>query len=78
MMSRIYWAYTATLLGDYLDITGQQPARPDAYASERYSASQKVGEDIRNSGGAGLLYDSLRRRNGVNVVAHTRRSRARS
>ncbi|MDE5445266.1 RES family NAD+ phosphorylase [Bradyrhizobium hipponense] len=72
-MSRTYRAYTATLLGDYLDITGQQ-LRPDVYASERYDASQKLGEDIRASGGAGLLYDSLRRRTGINVVAHRPRN----
>jgi hypothetical protein len=69
-MSRTYRAYTATLLGDYLDIRGQQLTCPDVYASERYDASQKLGEDIRTSGGAGLLYDSLRRRTGINVVAH--------
>jgi hypothetical protein len=73
-MSRTYRAYTATLLGDYLDITGQQLARPDVYASERYEASQKLGENIRASGGAGLLYDSLRRRTGINVVAHRPRN----
>jgi hypothetical protein len=73
-MSRTYRAYTATLLGDYLDITGQQLARPDVYTSERYDASQKLGEDIRASGGAGLLYDSLRRRTGINVVAHRPRN----
>jgi RES domain-containing protein len=44
--------------------------RPDVYASDRYVASQKLGEDVRASGGAGLLYDSLRRRNGSNAVAH--------
>ena len=73
-MSRTYRAYTATLLGDYLDITGQQLARPDVYASERYDASQKLGEDIRTSGGVGLVYDSLRRRTGINVVAHRPRN----
>ena len=73
-MSRTYRTYTATLLGDYLDITGQQLARPDVYASEGYDASQKLGEDIRASGGAGLLYDSLRRRTGINVVAHRPRN----
>jgi hypothetical protein len=73
-MSRTYRAYTATLLGDYLDITGQQLARRDVYASERYDASQRLGEDIRASGGAGLLYDSLRRRTGINVVAHRPRN----
>lgn len=73
-MSRIYRAYTATLLGDYLDIRGQQVSRPDVYASERYDAPQKLGEDVRASGGAGLLYDSLRRRVGTNVVAYRPRN----
>jgi hypothetical protein len=49
---------------------GQQVARPDVYASDRYDASQKLGEDVRASGGAGLLYDSLRRHAGSNAVAH--------
>jgi len=73
-MSRTYRAYTATLLGDYLDIRGQQLTRADVYASERYDASQKLGEDVRASGGAGLLYNSLRRRTGINVVAHRPRN----
>ena len=69
-VSRTYRAYTATLLGDYRDIRGQQATRSDVYASERYDASQKLGEEVRASGGAGLLYNSLRRQAGVNVVAH--------
>ena len=73
-MSRTYRAYSATLKGNYLDIRGQQLARPDVYASERYDASQKLGEDVRASGGAGVLYDSLRRRGGINVVAHRPRN----
>jgi hypothetical protein len=73
-MSRTYRTYTATLLGDYLDIRGQQLTRPDLYASDRYVASQKLGEDVRASGDAGLLYDSLRRRNGGNAVAHRPRN----
>jgi hypothetical protein len=73
-MSRVYRAYTAILLGDHLDITGQQATRPDVYAGERYDASQKFGEEVRASGGAGLLYDSLRRRTGVNVVGHRPRN----
>ena len=68
-MSRTYRAYTATLLGDYLDIRGQQAEHPDVYASDCYDASQKFGEEVRTSGGAGILYDSLRRRTGINVVA---------
>ena len=73
-MSRTYRVYTATLLGDYLDIRGQQLTRPDVYASDRYDTSQKLGEDVRASGGAGLLYDSLRRRAGSNAVAHRPRN----
>jgi hypothetical protein len=73
-MSRTYRAYTATLLGDYLDIRGQQATRPDVYASERYKASQKLGEDVRASDGVGLLYDSLRRHAGSNVVARRPRN----
>jgi hypothetical protein len=72
--TRTYRAYAATLLGDYLDIRGQQTARPDVYASDRYDASQKLGEEVRASGGAGLLYHSLRRRTGTNVVAHRPRN----
>ena len=73
-MTRTYRAYAATLSGDYLDIRGQQSMRPDVYASDRYETSQKLGEEVRTSDGAGLLYDSLRRRAGSNVVAHRPRN----
>jgi hypothetical protein len=73
-MKRTFRAYRATLLGNYLDIRGQQATRPDVYASERYDAAQQLGEQVRASGGAGLIYDSLRRRSGVNVVAHRPRN----
>jgi hypothetical protein len=68
-LGRKYRTYTATLLGDYLDIRGQQAKRADVYASDRYDASQKFGEEVRGLGGAGILYDSLRRRFGINIVA---------
>jgi hypothetical protein len=73
-MTRTYRAYATTLLGNYLDIKGQQATRPEVYASDRYDAAQKLGEQIRASSGAGLLYDSLRRRGGCNVVAHRPRN----
>lgn len=69
-MTRTYRAYATTLSGDYLDIRGQQTARPEICANDRYDASQQFGEQVRASGGAGLLYDSVRRRTGANVVAH--------
>jgi hypothetical protein len=68
-MSRTYRTYTATLLGDYLDIRGQQALYPDVYASDRYDTSQQFGENVRASGGAGILYTSLRLQSGINVVA---------
>ena len=73
-MSRSYRAYSATLHGDYLDIRGEQAARGNVYASARYDASQALGEQVRASGGAGIIYDSLRRRGGVNIAAHRPRN----
>lgn len=69
-MSRTYRAYVATLLGDYLDIRAGQAEHAGIYASDRYDASQPFGESIRAAGGAGILYNSLRRGTGVNVVAY--------
>jgi len=69
-MTRTYRGYAATLLGDYLDIRGQQTTRPDVYASDRYDASQKLGEEVRARGDAEPLYDSLRRRTAVKIAAH--------
>lgn len=74
IMSRTYRTYTAKLLGDYLDIRGQQAQYPDVYASDRYDASQQFGEDVRASGGAGILYTSLRHQSGNNVAAHRARN----
>lgn len=73
-LARTYRAYRATLAGSYLDIRGQQGARPDVYASDSYAASQALGESVRAAGGAGILYDSLRHAGGVNAVAHRPRN----
>lgn len=69
VLERDYRTYAADLAGSYLDIRGQQAQRPDVYASATYIASQALGEGIRASGGAGLIYDSLRHSGGVNIVA---------
>ena len=73
-MSRTYRTYTATLLDDYLDIHVEQAKYPDVYASDRYDASQQFGENVRASGGVGILYASLRRQSGINVVAFRTRN----
>jgi hypothetical protein len=71
---RTYREYGARLAGSYLDIRGQQAERPDAYDPGSYAASQVLGEDVRRSGRAGILYDSLRLKGGVAIVAHRPRN----
>ena len=73
-LSRQYRVYTSRLEGRYLDIRGQRAARPDVYASDDYAAGQGLGEAVRASGGAGVLFDSLRHAGGINVVAHRPRN----
>ncbi|MCS0461875.1 MULTISPECIES: RES family NAD+ phosphorylase [Rhizobium] len=68
-MARSYRCYTAVLHGDYLDIRGEQSRHSAVYDSASYAASQALGEQVRAGVGAGIIYDSLRRRTGVNVAA---------
>ncbi|MGO8504267.1 RES family NAD+ phosphorylase [Rhizobium leguminosarum] len=74
MMARTYRSYSAALTGDYLDIRGEQTLRPDVYDGTSYAASQILGEEVRSSGGAGILYDSVRLKGGVAIVAHRPRN----
>jgi hypothetical protein len=69
-MTRVYRTYSATLLGDYRDLRNLQGDHPDLYSRQSYDAGQKFGERIRKEGGAGVLFDSLRRRHGCNMVAY--------
>ena len=73
-LSRDFRAYTAELEGSYLDIQGQQAKRVDVYASDSYVASQRLGEGVRTSGGAGILYDSVRHLGGICIVSHRPRN----
>ncbi|TAZ71090.1 RES domain-containing protein (plasmid) [Rhizobium ruizarguesonis] len=73
-MARTYRSYAATLFGQYLDIRGEQTLRPDVYDGTSYAASQALGEEVRSSGGAGILYNSVRLRGGVAIVAHRPRN----
>jgi hypothetical protein len=36
----------------------------------KHEAAQSFGEAVRQEGGAGILYDSMRRRGGVNIAAY--------
>ncbi|SFL05021.1 RES domain-containing protein [Mesorhizobium albiziae] len=69
-IKRTYRAYTARLDGEYADIRGLQTSRPELYSSTNYTASQRFGEKIRASGSGGILYNSVRMRGGINVVAY--------
>lgn len=69
-MSRKYRCYTSTLLGDYRDIRAMQATHPEVYATSDYAASQVFGEQVRASGEAGIVYDSLRYKGGSSVVAY--------
>ncbi|HWT57841.1 MAG TPA: RES family NAD+ phosphorylase [Rhizobium sp.] len=73
-MARTYRSYAATLIGDYLDIRGEQTLRSALYDGASYAASQVLGEEVRSSGGAGILYDSVRMKGGVNIAAHRPRN----
>ena len=73
-LRRGYRTYTSTLAGSYLDIRGQEADRPDVYASDSYEAGQALGEHLRATGGAGIIFDSLRHAGGVNLVAHRPRN----
>jgi RES domain-containing protein len=69
-LERAFRTYRADLAASYLDIRGQQAVRPDIYATDAYAASQVMGESIRASGGAGIIYDSVRHLGGNNIVAY--------
>ena len=49
-------------------------ARPDIYDPTSYAVSQALGETARASGGAGIVYDSVRHSGGLGVVAHRPRN----
>jgi hypothetical protein len=74
VLARDYRTYTAALEGSYLDIRGQQAQRTDVYDPLHYAASQALGEGIRASGGAGIIYDSVRHARGINIVAYRPRN----
>jgi hypothetical protein len=69
-LSRTYRTYVAALDGGYVDLRGEQAARPELYAPDSHLAAQAFGEALRAAGEDGVLYDSLRRAGGLNVAAY--------
>jgi hypothetical protein len=52
------------------DIRGRQEDFPELYHENSYARSQPFGEGIRAAGGAGIVYDSVRRAGGSCVVMY--------
>lgn len=68
-LSRTFRAYSARLEGEFVDIRGLQSDMPELYRPDSYAESQVFGEAQRSAGEAGILFDSVRLRGGINVAA---------
>lgn len=55
---------------EFADIRGAAESRRDLYDPESYAASQPFGEGLRRAGANGILYTSLRRPGGTNLVVY--------
>ena len=65
----VFRSYGSRLSGEnYVDIRGQMSARSDLYDRRSYGQSQVFGEQLRAEGTDGIIYDSIRRATGENVV----------
>ena len=70
-MRRTFRCYRARLTGnDFVDLRGWQDLHADLYDSLSHSAAQLYGEAVREAKQSGIVYDSLRHRGGVNIVAY--------
>lgn len=64
-----YASCEASLLGDYEDLRSRQDDLPKLHDPRSWKASQAYGGRRRAEGADGIVYDSLRLRGGINVVA---------
>ena len=68
-LTRTYRAYSARTEGDHVDIRGRRTEMPELYLPDSYAASQSFGEARRKAGDFGIVYDSVRVKGGINIVA---------
>lgn len=54
----------------FSDIRGLRARRPELYDPDGYAASQPFGEALRNAGVSGIIYESVRRAGGTNLVVY--------
>ena len=52
----------------FVDLRGKQSEYPDVYSSTDYSASQRLGAELRHQNVEGIAYDSVRREGGECVA----------
>jgi hypothetical protein len=55
---------------DLYDIRGLRESHSDLYDPESYAASQPFGEALRRAGASGIVYASVRRPCGTNLVVY--------
>jgi hypothetical protein len=68
-MRRQYRCYQARLSGRFVDIRGQREQRPEVYDPRHLGPAQSLGESVRASDHAGIIWESLRHVGGVCVVS---------
>lgn len=66
--TRIFRSYTARLDGEYEE--ARAAGRAELYDPADYSAGQVFSENVRATGGNGIVYGSVRHVGGTNVVAY--------
>jgi hypothetical protein len=69
-MSRTYRSYLADLAGTYVDLRELKTEMPEIFATNSYAASQRFGEAVRDTDNAGILYASVRKADGLNIVGY--------
>ncbi len=69
-MSRTYRSYLADLAGAYVDLRGRETEMQEIFATGSYAESQRLGEAVRATDNAGILYASLRMAGGLNIVGY--------
>jgi len=60
--------YLADVACELHDLRGRRNSLPDIYDPDSYSASQKLGRQLRDAGSNGLAFDSVRRQGGECVA----------
>jgi RES domain-containing protein len=69
-MSRTYRCYVADLAGAYVDLRRREEDMPEIFAPNSYAESQHFGEAVRGTENSGILYPSVRRAGGLNIVGY--------